>query len=112
VIGVGAAMDLYNCARSDLYNPARELSNLPPYFNMRIQFFFPLCFQLLSASMVQLKKMAKVQPTLQKFLFESQCEHLQLEFNSGKSSAFLQGVGKVSTEVSNTIIYSTPSSAL
>jgi hypothetical protein len=69
-----------------------------------MQFFLPLCFQLLSIGMIQLKKMAKVQPTLQRYLFEGRCEHLQLGFVSRESSVFFfADAEKASTEVSDAI---------
>ena len=77
-----------------------------------MQFFFPLYFRLLSASMVQLKKMAKVQPTSWKFLFEGRCEYLQQYFVSRENSIFLQDARKVSTKVSNTVTSSAPSTTL
>jgi hypothetical protein len=76
-----------------------------------MQFFLPLCFQFLSVGMDQLKKMAKVQPTLRKFLFEGRCEHLQPEFDIGENSVFLQDAGKASTEVSNIVSCGALSSA-
>ena len=43
-------------------------------------------------------------------LFEGQCEHLQPKFNIGESYVFLQDAGKASTEVSDTVSLSAPSS--
>jgi hypothetical protein len=53
--------------------------------------------------MFQLKKMAKIQPTLRKFLFDGQFEYLQLEFDIGKSFVFLQDAGNASPEISDTV---------